>query len=971
MMSNLRRYVPITLVAAIGILFSIGAFFIIDGMEFRRAEVIFQRLASDRIIAVQQRIHSELTVLKSVVAFYQSSNFVDREEFATFSKSMELNKRSFQALEWIPYVRREERSKYVTDARRDGLKDFQFTERSPRNELVTAADRNSYFPVYYVEPIKGNEAALGFDLGSNRVRRAALEMARDSGELVASSKINLVQAKADKAGVLIFAPIYKGGTSIATQSDRRKYLEGFALAVFRVSLMVSQAFKTNLAKNVRKPSGVDLYLFDIDDEEKTELLYIHNSRTRKESAPVLSYAGAKIGSSLERDFLVGGRQWTIVAKPVQAEFGRGTPWLAWAGLLAALAITGVLAAYLMKIINQQFEVTRLVEQRTEELSNSTKKYKSLFENANDGIVIRDSLSTKIIDVNDIFLRRLGYERDEIIGASVDKFSPLVNEQSAEEKKKLLAQGTDKVIEWIHVRKDGTEFPVSISNSKLKLDGRDVVLSFVRDITERKLAEIQKDEFVSTVSHELRTPLTSIKGSLGLIQSGTVGNLPDQVRNLLDIAYNNSERLTLLINDILDMEKIEAGKMDFHLQPMNIVSLINKALEANKGYGDAYDVAFVFQEPPEEMVVNGDEDRLMQVMANLMSNAAKFSPKGGQVELSISEEQKSYRIGVTDFGSGIPEDFRDRIFDKFSQVDGSNTRQKGGTGLGLSISQAIVMRHGGIIDFTTESDRGTTFFVDLPKFMDSAKEANPFNRVPGKHRVLICEDEQDIATLLNMLLQQDGFETSIARNAQQAKDMLAGEEFDFMTLDLGLPDQDGISLIQELRADQKTRELPIVVVSAKAIEGKKALNGDAIGIIDWLQKPIDPDRLRDRLRFAARCASGSKPRILHVEDDPDVVNVVASLADDTGEFTAVATLREAKRILDEQHFDLVILDLILPDGAGEDLLPYMKRKNGTTPSVIVFSAKDSSLEMAEGIEAALLKSRSTNEDLLDAIRSAVG
>lgn len=958
------------LVVLTGVLVSLGAYKAIDGVELRRAQLAFRQSSNDRIQAVQQRIQAEMTVLKSVVALFDSSKFVDRSEFTSFIRSMELNKRSFQALEWIPSISHEDRSEFEQLARQDGFENFRIVERTADGKLVEAQKRDNYYPVFYLEPYLGNEAALVFDLGSNQIRKAALERARDSGELVTSSKINLVQAKKDRSGILISAPVYKNGMKGNTVSARRSNIQGFAVGVFRVSLMVSQAFKATLVETVAQPAGIDLYLFDKDDNKKPELLYIHHSRSLHEDAKELNYEEVHKGLRLERNFMVGGREWTIVAKPVIAEFGRGTPWLAWAGMLAALAVTGVLAAYLTAITNRQVAVTRLVEQRTEELSNSTKKYKTLFENANDGIVIRDSVTTKIIDVNEIFLKRLGYERDEIIGATVDKFSPLLQRRTEKEKQKILEQGTDKILEWIHVRKDGSEFPVSISNSKLKLDGRDVVLSFVRDITERKLAEIQKDEFVSTVSHELRTPLTSIKGSLGLLQSGTVGDVPDEVRSLLTIAYNNSERLTLLINDILDMEKIEAGKMDFQFQPMDLASLVERAVEANRGFGEAYDVKFVLNEPPKTMIVNGDEGRLMQVMGNLMSNAAKFSPKGAEVELALLEDANYFRITVSDYGPGIPEDFRSKIFDKFSQVDSSNTRQKGGTGLGLSISQAIVQRHGGFIDFNTVTDEGTTFFVDFPKLVTPVLTTKQETGHNGKHRVLICEDEPDIATFLNMLLGQDGFETAIARSAKDAKKMLATSDFDIMTLDLGLPDQDGISLIQELREDDRTRDLPIVVVSARAEEGEKELNGDAIGIIDWLQKPIDPERLRDRLHHAAQYASGAKPLILHVEDDPDVVEVVSSLARDAGEIIAVPTLAEARLALENQQFDLVILDLMLPDGAGEDLLSSLRQAGGATTPVIVFSAKDASLELAAGIETTLLKSRTTNEELLDAIRSAI-
>ena len=236
---------------------------------------------------------------------------------------------------------------------------------------------------------------------------------------------------------------------------------------------------------------------------------------------------------------------------------------------------------------------------------------------------------------------------------------------------------------------------------------------VREINERKQAEKVKNEFTSTVSHELRTPLTSIKGSLGLIKSGAIGPLPDKQLSMINIAYANCDRLVLLINDILDMEKIEAGKMDFHMEPMEVVSLVEDAIEANQGYGEEHGVTFVKAVMDEKILANGDRNRLMQVLSNLMSNAAKFSPSEEQVELSVTHNGNTIRIAVKDNGLGIPDEFRESIFEKFSQVDSSDTRKEGESGMGLSITRAIVEQHGGVIDFDSEVGVGSTFFFTLP------------------------------------------------------------------------------------------------------------------------------------------------------------------------------------------------------------------------------------------------------------------
>ncbi|MBI3130628.1 MAG: PAS domain S-box protein [Acidobacteria bacterium] len=234
----------------------------------------------------------------------------------------------------------------------------------------------------------------------------------------------------------------------------------------------------------------------------------------------------------------------------------------------------------------------------------------------------------------------------------------------------------------------------------------------RDVTERAALDRLKSEFVSTVSHELRTPLTSIRGSLGLVSSGALGALSDEARSLVEIACRNSERLSNLINDLLDSEKIESGAITFQHERVALAALLEQSITDNQGYAEVHGIQFRLGEIPPGAEVIVDRGRFLQVMSNLLSNAAKFSPKGSQVEIGAEVEDTRFRISVTDHGSGIPPEFYDRIFQKFSQADSSDTRQKGGTGLGLSITKSIVEKMGGSISFKSQVGRGTTFEFTL-------------------------------------------------------------------------------------------------------------------------------------------------------------------------------------------------------------------------------------------------------------------
>lgn len=238
------------------------------------------------------------------------------------------------------------------------------------------------------------------------------------------------------------------------------------------------------------------------------------------------------------------------------------------------------------------------------------------------------------------------------------------------------------------------------------------LKLERDHAER--AYKMQSQFVSVVSHELRTPLTSIKGALGLIKSGGLGNTTQKMDGVVDIAYKNSNRLAALIDDLLDVQKFESGKMTFQLAPVDLAHLLQEAVAANESYGNSMNVAFRTYGIKKAVYVNGDHDRLMQVMANVLSNAVKFSERGGEVEISLEEFASKVRISVKDYGEGMPESSKDKVFGQFTQVDSSIQRKIGGTGLGMYITKNILDGHGGKIDFSSEMGKGTTFYIELNK-----------------------------------------------------------------------------------------------------------------------------------------------------------------------------------------------------------------------------------------------------------------
>ncbi len=532
-------------------------------------------------------------------------------------------------------------------------------------------------------------------------------------------------------------------------------------------------------------------------------------------------------------------------------------------------------------------------------------------------------------------------------------------------------GEDVQFEHMQAKADGNVLDFSVKylprrNERGEVEG---FYTLATDVTEIRRLERLKSEFVSTVSHELRTPLTSIRGSLGLLSGGVAGALPDKAKGLIEIAKNNCERLIRLINDMLDIEKIESGKMTFNLRLLELMELVEQVARANDGFAVQHGVRLQVTAAVPGAKVHGDGDRLVQVLTNLISNACKFSPAGSSVDIAVTRLDDRLRVEVTDHGPGISDDFRSRIFQKFSQADATSTRKEGGTGLGLSISKAIIERLGGRIGFSSEPGKGSTFYFELPEWREgslSAPVAPDATAAPdARPRVLVCEDDPDVAKLIQLMLQNAGLASDIAYDAAAAKALLLRQHYAAMTLDLMLPGQDGLSLIRELRNAPGMAHLPVIVVSATAEEGKLKLHGENLEVIDWIGKPIDENRLLGDLR---QVQGAARPRVLHVEDDPDLRRVVSTIARDIADFEPAESVRDATAKLAAERFDMVLLDLGLPDGSGWELLQLINRMT-PRPRVVIFSAHDAGADRGQNADLYLVKSQTSDQQLVDTIRGA--
>lgn len=265
-----------------------------------------------------------------------------------------------------------------------------------------------------------------------------------------------------------------------------------------------------------------------------------------------------------------------------------------------------------------------------------------------------------------------------------------------------------------IHKDGHQFSVLLNGvCVVNEEGETQIWSIIQDITERKRIEQMKNEFVSAVSHELRTPLTSISGALTLMVNGMLGDPPEKMKSMLSIAHKNTQRLMMLINDLLDMEKLLVGKMHFDMKTQAVQPIIDISIESIKTYSTNTSVAFRMEGVSTDYFIHVDALRLQQVISNFLSNAIKFSPPNSEVTISLTRHGGQLRIAVIDHGPGVSDEFRARIFQKFSQADASDSRQRGGTGLGLAITKELIERMNGTVGFESVLGEGSTFYAQFP------------------------------------------------------------------------------------------------------------------------------------------------------------------------------------------------------------------------------------------------------------------
>jgi CheY-like chemotaxis protein/nitrogen-specific signal transduction histidine kinase len=496
--------------------------------------------------------------------------------------------------------------------------------------------------------------------------------------------------------------------------------------------------------------------------------------------------------------------------------------------------------------------------------------------------------------------------------------------------------------------------------------------------------IVKDEFISTVSHELRTPLTSIRGALGLLSSGMLGQVDAKALNLLRIASTNTDRLVRLINDILDLERMDSDQSTLQIHRCALPELIVQAVETMSPMAEDVDVKVEIVPYRNSIFFDGDPDRILQLLCNLLSNAIKFSPPGASIRLISSISGNDFVLRIEDRGRGIPAEKLDTIFNRFQQVEPADARQKGGTGLGLAICRSIAVQHGGTIwaernDAKNPDSAGSTFVLQLPRI--TTVDSTSSMPIQASGSILVCDDDAGIRHLVAEHLRQAGYTVLEAEGGEQAIQLAQRQHIQAVLLDLYMPGLSGWETLDRLKLDPVTAHIPVVVLSALSPAARTASGPPLItNAQGWVQKPFNENLLLSELGRVLHYNAGPG-RILLVEDDQDFATVVVSgfeASSAHGEPVSiqhVGTLQEAKDACLTNPPNILILDLTLPDGSGFSLVEWLRQQPSlcTLPTVIYSGRQLTEPEMQQlrlGPTQFLTKARVAPQDVEDLVLSMV-
>jgi PAS domain S-box-containing protein len=630
----------------------------------------------------QFRVSKVLQKMQSLERLFASQPNVTETMFQQFLLNYPWQESGVLYFDWIEQVSHAQRLKLESE-----LPFLEYANPGVR----PAAERPSYSIVRYIASAEDDRSLIGLDLSAESKRKEAMDYARDQGDISMTAPVKLVNGE---DAVLFFIPVYQPGVLPKNQAERRQQLRGFICGIFATKTLI----QTSLSQY--DTSEFNLQIKDLGTGE-----YYYGEQPATSVTQQLSWVNF---------WSHAGRSMELQLTPSQKMSAANSGQQSWYVLTGGLVLCSLLGIFLLVLTGRSTRIEHLITQRTKELS-------SILDNAIESIVIVDQQGL-IERVNKETSLLFGYAMPTLLRQPVSKLLACLPEHKNHQLLQPLTLEqlnlwVGHTVEVTGLSEDGQQIPLEMGLSRVDTADKHLYTLMLHDLRERKKIDRMKSEFISTVSHELRTPLTSINGSLGLLAGGVVGELPSAAQQLVQIAKTNTDRLVRLVNDILDIEKLEFGQLKLQPAEVEVSALLQEAKLQNQAYADKYSVRLDLLTPTDATPVYlyQDKFRLLQILSNLISNAIKFSPSHSVVKLSYQLQDHYVVIKVKDQGAGIAESFRSKIFQKFAQADSSDSRNNQGSGLGLNISKTLVEMMQGTIDFESELGKGTCFSLTFPYY----------------------------------------------------------------------------------------------------------------------------------------------------------------------------------------------------------------------------------------------------------------
>lgn len=902
---NRRDIARATMVSALlicGIALSLLLFAHVRSWEDRALQNEVENRARERGEILRAKILSSMDVLHSIDSLFVTRRQVSRQEFAAFVSSALKRQPELCALGWTPRVPGSQRAEFEQAARRDGLKDFQFVQLDHQGHIIRAADKREYFPIYYLEPEDANRRALGFELASSHLRLEALEEAASTGQGVATAPMQLVQGGAGHLGFVVYLALLDPAAA-----TRAEALRGYASAVFWIDDLLNRCVADLSEQGLTAR---------ITDSASPEPVYFRGA---------LGSPQSELSAAAMLD--VAGRHWTLTLFPTDRFISARTTGHANLLLAASLLITVLLGICLYGGVVQRARVEQHVVERTTELSReigdrkraeaaarlAEAKFRSIFENSVEGI-FQTSLGGHYLSANQALATIYGYASP----AELIELLPNIGDQLYVQPgrrddfiKTVQRRGVVSEFESQVRRHDGKVIWISENARAVRGEGGEVLFyeGTVVDITARKEAEeslrrVQaelesrvlertrelahsnqalhaeisvrqqaeecaaaanraKSNFLARMSHEIRTPMNAILGYAQLLQRDR--SLSERQRSAIETIMGSGRHLLGVIDDVLDLSKIEAGRAELQASDFDLLSMLNdvagmlRARAVEKGLKLGIDI-----NPNGHALVRADERKLRQVLINLLANAVKFTDIGS-VELRVRRlVDHHFRFEVIDTGAGIDPQAQSLIFEPFRQ--GAAGRSGGGTGLGLAIAKNHVELMGGELCLASSPGAGSSFYftLRLAPSLDLAEASIENDAVwqlaaplpNGRNvRALVVDDLPENRSVLAGLLEEIGCTVETAAGGRQALQIAAAERFDIVFVDILMNDMQGLEVAARLRdpavggASSGAKRVA-VTAAAFAHEQERWL---ASGFDDVISKPV----LRRRVYLSLSALLGAE------------------------------------------------------------------------------------------------------------------